>query len=45
MTSPAITTPAITGLSTGSGVASAATASTLMTRDSSANAFANNTVE
>lgn len=45
MTSPAITTPAITGLSTGSGVASAATASTLMTRDSSANSFSNNTVE
>lgn len=38
MTSPAITTPAITGLATGSGVDSAATASTLMTRDSNWNA-------
>ena len=42
MTSPALTTPAISGLATGSGVASAATASTLMTRDSNANASANN---
>jgi|GEM_PF-1354811 len=40
-TSPAITTPAITGLPTGSGVASAATASTLMSRDANANASAN----
>lgn len=35
MTSPALTTPAITGLATGSGVASAATASTLVARDAS----------
>lgn len=41
-TSPAFTTPAITGLATGSGVASAATASTLAARDSSANLTANN---
>lgn len=44
MTSPAITTPAITGLATGSGVASAATASTLASRDSNANLLANNHV-
>jgi hypothetical protein len=43
-TSPTITTPAITGLATGSGVASAATASTLVTRDANANIFANNFV-
>jgi len=42
MTSPAITTPAITGLATGSGVASAATASTIATRDVNANLTANN---
>ncbi len=42
MTSPALTTPAITGLATGTGVASAATASTLMTRNADANAFTNN---
>jgi len=40
-TSPALTTPAITGLPTGSGVASAATASTLMSRDANANTSAN----
>ncbi len=42
MTSPALTTPAITGLATGSGVASAATASTLASRDANANLAANN---
>lgn len=45
MTSPALTTPAITGLATGTGVASAATASTLMTRDANANALAANFIE
>lgn len=45
MTSPALTTPAITGLATGSGVASAATASTLATRDASANLSANSTLD
>lgn len=45
MTSPAITTPAITGLATGSGVASAATASTLASRDANANLTANNHIE
>ena len=40
-TTPTIATPVINGLSTGSGVASAATASTLMLRDSSANTQAN----
>lgn len=40
MTSPAITTPAITGLATGSGVASAATASTLAARDANGNLLA-----
>lgn len=42
MTSPALTTPAITGLATGSGVASAATASTLVARDANANITGNN---
>lgn len=42
MTSPALTTPAITGLATGSGVASGATASTLAARDANANLTANN---
>lgn len=41
-TSPAFTTPAITGLATGSGVASGATASTLVARDGNANITANN---
>lgn len=45
MTSPAITTPAITGLATGTGVASAATASTLAARDSSGNLNANQTFD
>lgn len=45
MTSPALTTPAITGLATGSGVASAATASTLMARDANANASADNFID
>lgn len=43
--SPAITTPAITGLPTGSGVASAATASTLASRDANANLSANSTID
>lgn len=42
MTSPALTTPNIAGLATGTGVASAATASTLATRDTNANILANN---
>lgn len=42
MTSPAITTPVINGLATGTGVTSAPTASTLMTRDVNANTFADN---
>jgi hypothetical protein len=42
MTSAALTTPAITGLATGSGVAAVATVSTLVSRDSSANSAANN---
>jgi hypothetical protein len=42
MTSPALTTPAITGLATGSGVSAAATASTLIARDSNANSTSNN---
>lgn len=42
-TSPALTTPAITGLSTGSGVATANTASTLVARDASGN-FAAGTI-
>jgi hypothetical protein len=37
MTSPAITTPAITGLATGTGVATANTVSTLVARDASGN--------
>ena len=45
MTSPALTTPAITGLATGSGVASAATASTLVSRDANANTTVNNLLE
>jgi hypothetical protein len=36
MTSPALTTPAITGIATGTGVATAATASTLALRDANA---------
>lgn len=43
MTSPAITTPAITGLATGSGVATANTVSTLVARDGSGN-FAAGTI-
>jgi hypothetical protein len=42
--SPAFTTPAITGLATGSGVSSSATASTLVARDSSANVTHNNVI-
>ncbi len=45
MTSPALTTPAINGISTGTGVATAATASTLLLRDTNANATANNFIE
>ena len=40
--SPTITTPVLTGLPTGTGVASAATASTLAARDASANLSADN---
>lgn len=42
MTSPALTTPAISGLATGSGVSALATASTIATRDANANLLANN---
>lgn len=42
---PTITTPVLTGLPTGTGVASAATASTLMSRDANANASANSFIE
>ncbi len=45
MTSPALTTPTITGTPTGTGVATAATASTLVLRDSSANNKSNNNVD
>lgn len=41
-TTPTITTPVLTGLPTGSGVASAATASTLASRDANANLTTNN---
>lgn len=44
-TTPTIATPVINGLATGTGVASAATASTLMSRDSSANTTINNLIE
>lgn len=44
MTSPALTTPAITGLATGSGVSAAATASTLVARDANANITANDSI-
>lgn len=44
-TAPTLATPVINGLPTGTGVASAATASTLISRDANANAFANNFVE
>jgi hypothetical protein len=43
-TSPTITTPVINGTSTGTGVASIATASTIVIRDANANAIANNFV-
>lgn len=42
---PTITTPVLTGLPTGSGVASAATASTLASRDANANMSADNFIE
>jgi hypothetical protein len=45
MTSPALTTPAITGLATGSGVATAATVSTLASRDANGNSAFVNTLE
>lgn len=42
MTSPALTTPVITGTPTGTGVNTAATASTLALRDSTGNLYADN---
>jgi hypothetical protein len=42
---PTLTTPVFTGLPTGSGVASAATASTLVSRDANANVLAANFIE
>ena len=45
MTSPNLTTPVINGVSTGTGVASAATASTLVLRDSNINTKSNNNVD
>jgi len=42
LTSPTLTTPVLNGLSTGTGVATAATASTLALRDSNANVSADN---
>ncbi len=42
---PTITTPVLTGLPTGTGVASAATASTLVARDSNANISGNNNIQ
>lgn len=42
LTSPILTTPVINGTSTGTGVATAATASTLVLRDANANISANN---
>ncbi len=42
LTNKTLTTPVLTGLPTGSGVASAATASTLMSRDANGNTFVNN---
>lgn len=44
-TSPTLATPVINGLPTGTGVASAATASTLASRDSNANLTTNNLIE
>lgn len=43
-TTPTLATPVIDGLATGTGVTSAATASTLVTRDANANISANNTL-
>jgi len=45
MTSPALTTPTITGTPTGTGVATAATASTLVLRDANVNTKSNNNVD
>lgn len=42
--SPTLATPVINGLPTGTGIASAATASTVASRDANANTFANNHV-
>lgn len=42
-TSPTMTTPVITSLPTGSGIASTSTASTLVSRDTSGNVYANHT--
>lgn len=44
-TSPTLTTPAINGLATGTGVSSDATASTLASRDVSGNLLTNNLIE
>lgn len=44
LTNKTLTTPAFTGLATGTGVASAATASTLASRDANANLTANNVI-
>ena len=45
MTSPALTTPVITGIPTGTGVATAGTANTLALRDANANITADNFVQ
>lgn len=45
LTNKTLTTPVLTGLPTGTGVASAATASTLMSRDASGNSNINNMIE
>lgn len=45
MSSPALTTPAITGIATGTGVATAATVSTLALRDTNGNITMNNAIE
>lgn len=44
LTNKTLTTPVINGLPTGTGLASGASVSTVMTRDSSANSYANNFV-
>lgn len=45
LTSPVLTTPVINGASSGTGVATAATASTLVLRDGSGNLTSNNSIE